>query len=110
MTATTVEKWVDNRQANGSYTFLRTDAITGSGLSPEAVKKALQRLARRGRVLKAKDYFYVIVPLEYQSAGGPPAAWFIHDLMAAMHLPIPVALAILLAVETDTNPKRERGC
>jgi predicted transcriptional regulator of viral defense system len=92
MVAITVERWVDYRQANGSYTFLRTDAIAGSGLSPEAVKKALQRLARRGRVLKAKDYFYVIVPLEYQNAGGPPPAWFVHDLMAAMQLPYYVGI------------------
>ena len=92
MAAISAEKWIDDRQANGRYTFLRTDAIAGSGLSAEAVKKALQRLARRGRVLKVKDYFYVIVPLEYQSAGGPPAAWFIHDLMAAMRLPYYVGL------------------
>ena len=92
MAAISVEKWIDDRQANGSYTFLRSDAIAGSGLSAEAVKKALQRLARRGRVLKVKDYFYVIVPLEYQNAGGPPAAWFIHDLMAAMQLPYYVGI------------------
>jgi predicted transcriptional regulator of viral defense system len=88
----TVEKWVDDRQAHGRYSFLRTEAVAGSGLSAEAVKKALQRLARRGRVLKLKDYFYVIVPLEYQSAGAPPASWFIHDLMAAMELPYYVGL------------------
>jgi predicted transcriptional regulator of viral defense system len=88
----TVEKWVDDHQTNGKYTFLRAEAIAGSGLSPEAVKKALQRLAGRGRVLKLKDYFYVTVPLEYRSAGGPPAAWFIHDLMAAMRLPYYVGL------------------
>ncbi len=92
MAVMTAEKWIDDRQAKGSYTFLRRDAITGSGLSAEAVKKALQRLARRGRVLKVKDYFYVIVPLEYQNAGGPPAAWFIHDLMAAMQLPYYVGI------------------
>jgi predicted transcriptional regulator of viral defense system len=90
--AITVEKWVDDHQARGRYTFLRSDAIAGSGLSAEAVKKALQRLARRGRVLKAKDYFYVVVPLEYLSAGGPPVSWFIHDLMAAMKLPYYVGL------------------
>jgi len=92
MAAITVEKWVDDRQARGRYTFLRADAVAGSGLSAEAVKKALQRLARRGRVLKVKDYFYVIVPLEYQAASGPPASWFIHDLMAAMQLPYYVGL------------------
>ncbi len=62
MAAITAEKWIDDRQAKGTYTFLRSDAIAGSGLSAEAVKKALQRLARRGRVNKVKDYFYVIVP------------------------------------------------
>jgi len=88
----TLEQWVDRLQAKGRYTFLRGEAVTGSGLSPGAVKKALQRLARRGRVVKVKDYFYVIVPLEYAAAGAPPASWFIHDLMAAMGLPYYVGL------------------
>jgi len=88
----TVEKWVDDRQANGKYTFLRAEAIAGTGLFPEAVKKALQRLAGRGRVLKLKDYFYVTVPLEYRSVGGLPAPWFIHNLMVAMRLPYYVGL------------------
>ena len=92
MAAITVEKWVDAQQSLGRYTFLREQAVAGSGLSPEGVKKALQRLARRGRVLKVKDYFYVIVPLEYQSAGAPPVSWFVHDLMAAMELPYYVGL------------------
>jgi predicted transcriptional regulator of viral defense system len=88
----TLEQWINSLQAKGRYTFLRGEAITGSGLSPDAVKKALQRLARRGRVVKVKDYFYVIVPLEYATAGAPPASWFIHDLMTAMELPYYVGL------------------
>jgi predicted transcriptional regulator of viral defense system len=81
-----LEHWVNELQARGRYTFLRSEALTGSGLSPEAAKKALQRLARRRRVVKIKDYFFVIVPLEYREAGAPPAVWFIHDLMSAMGL------------------------
>ncbi len=92
MAAITVENWVDGQQSGGRYTFLREQAVAGSGLSPEAVKKALQRLARRGRVFKVKDYFYVIVPLEYQAAGAPPVSWFVDDLMAAMQLPYYVGL------------------
>jgi hypothetical protein len=80
----TVAAWVDSLQARGRYTFLCAEAIQGSGLSPEAVKKALQRLARRQRVAKVKNYFYVIVPLEYRDAGGPPPSWFIDDLMKVM--------------------------
>jgi predicted transcriptional regulator of viral defense system len=92
MAATTLEKWVDNRQAGGRYTFLRREAIEESGLSAEAVKKALQRMTGRGRLAKAKNYFYVIVPLEYATAGAPPASWFIDDLMTAMEVPYYVGL------------------
>ncbi len=84
MASGTLESWVDGLQAGGRYVFLRREATKESGLSPEAVKKAIQRLVAKGRVAKAKDYFFVIVPLEYATAGGPPASWFIHDLMAAM--------------------------
>jgi len=90
--APTVESWVDSLQARGRYTFLRAEAISGSGLSAEAVKKALQRLARRRRVVKVKSYFYVIVPLEYLHAGAPPPSWFIDDLMKAMRHPYYVGL------------------
>jgi len=92
MTTKTIAEWVDELQAHGRYTFLRNEAVSGSGLSPEAVKKALQRLTRRSRVAKVKDYFYVIVPLEYLRAGGPPPSWFIADLMIAMKLPYYVGL------------------
>lgn len=91
-TVMTMEKWIDDRQAHGKYTFLRAEAAASSGLTGEAVKKGLQRSVARGRVLKLKDYFYVIVPLEYQAAGGPPATWFIQDLMAAMGLPYYIGL------------------
>ena len=40
----------------------------------------------------------MIVPLEYQIAGGPPAAWFIHDLMAAMQLPYYVGILTAAAL------------
>ncbi len=88
----TVEAWIDSLQARGTYTFLRPEAISGSGLSAESVKKALQRLARRRRVVKIKSYFYVIVPLEYLHAGAPPPPWFIDDLMKAMERPYYVGL------------------
>ena len=92
MPAPTVESWLDSLQARGRYTFLRAEAISGSGLSAEAVKKALQRLARRRRVAKVKSYFYVVVPLEYLHAGAPPPSWFIDDLMKAMERPYYVGL------------------
>lgn len=84
MAPISVEQWVDQRQMAGRYTFLRREAVAETGRSAEAVRKALQRMTRRGRLAKVKDYFYVIVPLEYASVGVPPASWFVDDLAAAM--------------------------
>ncbi len=98
MATLTLENWVDDLQSHGRYTFLRNEAVAGSGLSQEAVKKALQRLARRGRIAKLKDYFFVIVPLEYARTEAPPPSWFIHDLMIAMKAPYYVGLLSAAAV------------
>jgi predicted transcriptional regulator of viral defense system len=92
MATRTLESWIDGLQSNGTYCFLRAEALRDSGLSPGAVNKALQRAVNRGRIVKVKDYFYVIVPLEYANAGAPPVSWFIRDLMAAMGLPYYVGL------------------
>jgi predicted transcriptional regulator of viral defense system len=107
MVCPTLETWIDSLQARGRYTFLRADAISGSGLSAESAKKALQRLAKRGRVLKVKDYFYVIVPLEYRSAGAPPPSWFIHDLMAAMNRPYYVGLLSAAALHGASHQQSQ---
>ncbi|MCC7292969.1 MAG: type IV toxin-antitoxin system AbiEi family antitoxin [Phycisphaerales bacterium] len=98
MAEKTLEAWVDALQARGRYTFLRTEAVRNSGLSSDAVKKALQRLARRRRVAKIKDHFYVIVPLEHRSAGCAPPAWFIDDLMKSMNRPYYVGLLSAAAI------------
>jgi predicted transcriptional regulator of viral defense system len=87
-----LESWIDRLQSGGRYSFLRTEALAQSGLSPAAVTKALQRAVKRGRIVKVKEYFYVLVPLEYGNAGAPPASWFIGDLMKAMRLPYYVGL------------------
>lgn len=92
MAFASLESWVEQLQANGRYTFRRKEAIEESGLSPESAKKALQRLKLRGRIAMPKDYFFVVVPLEYSAAGSPPVSWFIHDLMTAMDRPYYVAL------------------
>ena len=92
MQANSLEKWVDRRQANGKYWLTRAIAKTESGLSAEAVMKALQRLVARHRLSKINDTFFAIVPLEYASAGAPPAAWFIDELMRVLGRPYYVGL------------------
>ena len=46
-----------------------------------ALKLAARRLARQGRLVSPRRGFFVIVPLEYKSAGSPPPSWFIDQLM-----------------------------
>ena len=75
MAAATLEKWIGKRQMGGRYAFLRSEAIDESGLSAEAVKKALQRMTARGRVAKAKDYFYVFVVRDGREFWPKLAAW-----------------------------------
>ena len=84
--------WVDGLQQAGYYTFLRKEAFDASGLSAEAVSKSLLRLAKKKRVAKVNDSFYVVIPTEYMNAGSPPASWFIHPLMEAKNLPYYVGL------------------
>ena len=92
MPSASLESWIDGLQAGGRYSFLRAEAVRGSGLSAEAVGKALQRAVRSGRLVQLKEYFYAVVPLEYRAAGAPPVSWFIHHLMEAMKLPYYVGL------------------
>jgi predicted transcriptional regulator of viral defense system len=87
-----LKSWIDGLQASGRYSFLRSEAVHDSGLTPNAVSKALRQAAKDGRIARLKEYAYVIVPLEYRTAGAPPPSWFIRDLMTAMKLPYYVGL------------------
>jgi predicted transcriptional regulator of viral defense system len=92
MPAALLKPWIDRMQASGRYSFLRAEAVRDSGLTPNAVSRALRQAVKDGRVLRLKEYAYVIVPLEYRAAGAPPPSWFIHDLMTAMKRPYYVGL------------------
>jgi predicted transcriptional regulator of viral defense system len=53
---------------------------------------ALRRLKTKGRIVCPRRGFFVIVPLEYGSAGSPPASWFIDALMSYLGQPYYVGL------------------
>lgn len=90
--------WVDGLQARGRYTFRREDAAAAGWRSGPALKKALARLVQRGRIVMPRRGFFVIVPAEHALAGGPPASWFIDDLMAFLGRPYYVALLTAAAL------------
>ena len=84
--------FLDALQASGRYTFTRVEAAKALRLSDVALKNALWRLAKAGRLAAPRRGFYVIVPPEYRAAGALPASWFVHALMAYLGRPYYVGL------------------
>ena len=85
-------EYVNRLQQAGRYTFTREDIVRDLPLSPVGIKRAAERLIEQGRVVTPRRGFFVIVPLEYKSAGAPPASWFIDALMRFHQLPYYVGL------------------
>lgn len=83
---------VDSHQARGQYVLTREQALGALDVSDEALKKAVQRLVAKRRLTVPRRGFFVIVPVEYREAGGPPPSWFIDDLMAFLGQPYYVGL------------------
>lgn len=92
MGAPSIADWVDQQQANGRYVFTKEDVLSAAGEDRKAVEKALRRLKEKGRVVRPRRKFYVIVPLEYRTAGAPPPSWYIHELMVFVEQPYYVGL------------------
>jgi predicted transcriptional regulator of viral defense system len=88
----TLPAYVDRLQQSGRYTFTREEALKTLKLSPVALKHAARRLSHQGRLLSPRRGFFVIVPLEYKSAGSPPPSWFIDQLMKFHRQPYYVGL------------------
>jgi len=63
------------------YSFVSSDAREALGVSADAAKLALNRLARQKMVASPARGFYVVVPPEYRSLGCLPADQFIPELM-----------------------------
>lgn len=87
-----VAGWIDHLQSTGRYTFTREEARAATGNTDTAVAASLRRLRKGGRIVSPRRGFHVVVPLEYRTAGAPPAEWFIDDLMRHLRRPYYVGL------------------
>ena len=67
--------------ARGQYHFTSAELRPTLGVSDEAARQALSRLAARGEIASPGRGFYVIVPPEYRRLGCLPADQFIPALM-----------------------------
>ncbi len=85
--AISLSRWVDDLEQRGRYTLDYEEAERTLGLHGATLHKALQRATSQGRVLRLRRGFYVIVPLEYRTAGAAPTEWFIDDLMRYLGTP-----------------------
>lgn len=79
--------YISSLAASGRYHFLSSDARKALGVSADAAKLALNRLARQKLIAQPARGFYVIVPPEYRALGCLPADQFISGLMERLNQP-----------------------
>lgn len=79
--------YISSLAASGRYHFLSSDARKALGVSADATKLALSRLARQNRIAQPARGFYVIVPPEYRSLGCLPADQFVPSLLERLNQP-----------------------
>ena len=84
--------YLEDLAASSPYTFTTGEARTALGLSPPALKVALNRLAHQRLIVSPVRGFHVIVPPEYRSLGSLPADQFVPALMTTLKLPYYVGL------------------
>lgn len=85
-----ISDYVDQLQRQGRYGFDRRELE--ASFSNSAILKALNRLAKKNRVLRIRKGFYAIIPLEFSSKGIIPPDWFIDDLMRYLGCPYYIGL------------------
>lgn len=91
-------EYVDRLQGSGRYSFTSDETRKALGQSPGAQEAAIRRLKKKGRLVCPRNGFYVVVPVEYRSAGSPPASWFIDELMRYLGQPYYVGLLTAAAI------------
>ncbi len=96
--AKSIPAFVDDLQAEGRYTFSRSEVAVLDDRSAIAEQAALRRLKTKSRIASLRRGLYVVVPLEYRIAGCPPASWFIDDLMHHLRQPYYVGLLTAAAI------------
>jgi predicted transcriptional regulator of viral defense system len=91
-----------NAAERGGRLNLRTEDITSAlpGLGAEALRQALHRQQRRGRLVRLSrgSGHWLIVPMQYAEAGAPPFETWLHRYLAKT-LEIPYYVALLSAAE-----------
>ena len=76
-----LSSYVSGLLSAGRTVFTAEEAEQALGVGRGAFLDAAERLQRRQALLSPRRGFYVVVPPQYGSWGGPPPAWYIDALM-----------------------------
>ena len=76
-----LSSYVSELLSAGRTVFTAEEAEQVLGVGRGAFLDAAERLQRREALLNPRRGFYVVVPPQYASWGGPPPAWYIDALM-----------------------------
>lgn len=99
-----IPEWLDQILARGSFSF-STESINQDlpHLSEIAVKRALNRLSTKGRILPIFRGYYLIIPPQYRSIGTLPPTLFLDALMQHLHRPYYLGLLNAAAFHGATH-------
>lgn len=88
-----ITQWLDNLLARGAFSFskgyLHKEFPAHSDI---AVKRALNRLSRKGKIISLYKGYYLIIPVQYASRGILPPPLYLDVLMKHLQRPYYVAL------------------
>jgi predicted transcriptional regulator of viral defense system len=86
-------QWIDEAMALGKYSFasedLQNDLPTHSGI---ALKRVLNRMSRKGKILSIHKGYYLQIPPQYASKGILPPQFYLDALMKHLNRPYYVGL------------------
>lgn len=81
------QQYISDLAAGGRYHFSTADMAKTLGISHNAARLSLYRLAKHGLVASPARGFYIVIPPEYRSLGSLPADQFLPVLMEWRKIP-----------------------
>ena len=87
-----IQEFVDSQLVRGRGFFTKPAALADLGLSPEAMKSAILRLSKKGRLVSPHRGFYLILRPEDRALGAPDPARWIDPLMKFLEVDYRISL------------------
>ena len=87
-----MQKFLEDLQSYGIYSFSRDQLKDNLRISEDALKKILQRYERKGKIQRIRRKFYIILTPEYKKTGSMPPILFIDDMMKYFKIDYYIAL------------------